>query len=342
MKKLKVAGLAVAVGVAVVMVMIVSGAGADVNTGAGTVLTNIVTASWTGGTYQATNRVTVGTNYGATWIGEDDKTVTAGSSTSNITYLTNDGNLSVPFTLTNAITSEAAAQSWTVYFTNLTAGGASGATLTTPNISPGGFNQIVFVVNVPSTETNGSYREYRCVAYNSDAISANATNYTGFNGTNYGGNMGKNGAAPGHVWLYNATTGTEWKVTVQAAYLQLAKSAVISNPAPYSGLTSAPVPGGIVTFKITYTNAGSATAQSVEIYDPILTQYVDYVSNSLKEGTFGSTYAAANARTDAANDDSCASINNTNFFYPNGTATSSAGNVAAAGNGAFFYRVYVR
>ena len=103
--------------------------------------------------------------------------------------------------------------------------------------------------------------------------------------------------------------------TVSKAVLTLVKTQDISNPEP----------GDIITYTITYTNAGSATAvNAVVITDPIPTD-VTYVAGSIDlNGT---------PQTDASGDDSAE--------FSGNTVTVSPGNLAPGDSGTLTFKVQV-
>lgn len=109
-------------------------------------------------------------------------------------------------------------------------------------------------------------------------------------------------------------TGT-YITTVSKAVLTMSKTQDISNPKP----------GDIITYTITYTNAGTATAlNAVAVTDPIPSD-VTYVAESI---TLNGT-----PQTDAPGDDSAE-------FSAN-TVTANVGNVAPAGTGTIVFKVQV-
>lgn len=318
------------------------------------VLTNIALLNWTGGSTGVSNIMAngVGTNYGASWIGENNKNITPGNYQSNITYLTNDGNAQATFYLYSLSNlTRTASVAWTNWFTNMTDGGARGATLSI-NISPAGMKQINFEVFAPVGETNTAYITYNCLASNVTAAAntGNASNYTGMNSIVYGGTMGMYGF-PYTVLATNGQANfTNWIVTVSAANMTLAKTVNISNAAPYGAITTVPYPGALIVYKIAYENIGAASATTVRIVDSLPTNYVTY-TNSIKAYAFADTFATYFAgggtvkTSDMGDDDAStndAAADQLVFCPSAGTAPLTGGTVVSAGNGSYFFRVLLK
>lgn len=323
------------------------------------VLTNIATLNWTGGSTGVSNIMAngVGTNYGASWIGENDKSITPGNYQSNITYLTNDGNSQATFYLFSRTNlTRTASLVWTNWFTNMSDGGARADTMSI-NISPAGRKLINFEVYAPVGETNTAYITYNCLASNVTAAadSGNASNYTGINGTVYGGTMGMFANYPFTVLMTNGQANfTNWIVTVSAANITLAKTVNISNAAPYGGNTTVPFPGALISYKIAYNNVGAANAANVRIVDSIPTNFVDMVTTAalFRKGaaigdTFANYFAGSGTAYTLAETDDQMSTNSTAaeqvIFCPdNGTAPATGGTVNAAASGSYFFSVYLK
>lgn len=307
---------------------------------ANTVLTNIATITWSSGSLAVTNFTNVGTNYGVSWVGEANKNVIAGSRTSNVTTITNDGNCALGYVINLVSSNGDATKIWTVKVSNSTDGGAeSTLPYTVNNISPAGVKTIVIYVDVPSDEANGKYTEYKFIASNSLAVSANATYYTGHNNVVYGGFMGRFGAPAGSTYLSNAqdVNPTNWKVTVQAGTMLLAKTITIENVAPYSSVTD-PVPGALLTFKLAYSNAGSATANNVRIIDEFPTNYVTFMTNSLRSNTYEGSYGGTTLTSSDDGDPGMYTNDQKVFFAPFADAKGPGGTVNQNASGAFFYQ----
>jgi len=329
-------------------------------TAAGVIITNIIQVDWNSGTVamstNSTNTISqgVGTNYGMVWIGIADQKVVSGASISNDTILSNEGNATADFILTfnTNVYANANTLNWTAVFTNVTSGGASSSTLVV-TLPPASWANIWLLVSVPAGETNGAFITFQCLASNSNAtaeIGAGATNYVGYNGIVYGGDMGLYGAPPGNAFLSNANTEfTNWVVTAIFADIVVTKTADISNAGPFVADTTTPFPGAIITYRLGFTNQGRANGTSVRITDSIPTNYLTYVLGSLRTGSYGSTFAdygTLSPLTDDEGDDQ-GSTNSTAadqivFCPTNGTAPGTGGTVNSNDGGAYYYRTYLQ
>lgn len=321
-----------------------------IGTAPGIILTNVAVINWMSGSSNMTTNVSnvsaaVGTNYGVTWIGTaSNDIVFPGSLVFNNTFLSNDGNSSAEFIVTfNSNLPNNASKVWSAEFTNVTDGGGVGGQLSML-ISPAGGKNIKFLVLIPADETNGAFTIYQCLASNSNAVAEignAATNYVGFNTTAYGGSMGMFGAGPGNTILTNPQTQfTNWTLTVGVADILLVKTAVISNAGPFAAETTIPYPGAWVTFKLSYTNRGLAMGTNVTIVDTMPTNFLTFVTGTLKKGTYADDWAAAaTALSDAADADEGAYTNDDRlFFNPGGSAPGTPGTIGSTTNAAFFYR----
>jgi hypothetical protein len=316
-------------------------------TPAGTPITNTATMTWGGGmsTNVATTMPRVGTNYGGTWSGNNSTNVAPGTHSYNKTSFVNDGNLAVNFQF-SAGEFHSAAQwgSWFYEYTN-TATTAHGLPLTVSMSPQAVVTTLWFHVYVPGAEIDSSYAQFKCVATgpNTTAI---ATNYTGYNALRYGGNMGKWAAGFGKVILTNTTGSgnTNWRVTVQAAVMALTKYLIISNAGPFATDTTRPFPGGILIWRLNYSNGGSVPATSVKIVDVFNTNFVTLNINSLKSNTWGSPYpwAAAAFTTNAVGDPGASTNGASVIFAPFTTTPLNGSTVGAGGKGAFYYVNYVK
>lgn len=325
------------------------------------VLTNIALLNWNGGSAGDTNlSAGVGTNFGASWIGTNNLSTVAGNYISNVTYLTNEGNLQAVFILTSFSNytgaDNTASKPWTNWFTNLTTPGARASQLTV-TLSPGGFANINFEVFAPVDETNTALMTFNLFASNSNAAfspgTGNASNYTGLNGTVYGGTMGMYGYPFTTLMTNGEAIPTNWVVTVLAANMTIAKTVNVSNMFPFGSETTVPYPGALITYKLAYNNIGSASASTVRIVDTFQTNYVSLNTGAAMlrklpfAGTFANYFAAAGtAKTYAMTDDD-ASTNDTAanqiIFCPeSGTAPLTGGTVLAAQNGSYFFSVYLK
>ncbi|OHD57383.1 MAG: hypothetical protein A2Y33_07825 [Spirochaetes bacterium GWF1_51_8] len=308
-------------------------------------ITNTATLSW--GTGMSTNvpgvTTQVGTNYGGTWIGTNNVNINPGQNVYNKTTFVNDGNLAVNFTFSfSEVHSAGQWGTWIYEYTN-TSAQTHAASLVVSASPQAQITYMWFRVYVPANEVNASYARFICKA-TGPVVTAIATNYTGFNGTAYGGNMAKFKAGYGVVQLTNAAGDTNWLVTVQAAKMVLSKTLLVSNTGPFSAITSRPYPGGKLIWTLNYSNAGDASAASVKIIDVFNTNYVTLQVNSMKSNFWGGAYpwAAANFTTNAVGDPGACTNKNVVIFAPF-TATPLAGNtVNVGGKGAFYYVNWVQ
>ncbi len=327
-------------------------------TGAGIVLTNIVQVNWNSGAIAMSTNATnvgaaVGTNYGMTWIGITNQNVVSGTSVSNETILSNDGNATADFILTFSSNTfpNTSSVNWSAVFTN-EAGGASSGNLRV-TLAPSSFANIRLFISVPNTETNGAFIIFQCFSSNSNAVAeigTAATNYVGYNGIPYGGDMGRYGAPVGEAFLSNAQPNfTNWIVTTIFANILISKTADISNAAPFIANTTIPFPGAIITYRLGFTNSGMVAGNSVRIIDTIPTNDLLYVNNSLKKGNYATTFAnygTLTALLDTPGDDD-GSTNPTAadqiIFCPtNGVAPLTGGDIQSNDAGAYYYRTYLK
>lgn len=324
------------------------------------VLTNIAQINWDSGTVNKSTNVsnfslTVGTNYGMVWIGETNKIVPAGDVVSNLTILSNSGNATADFFVgfnSNAI-ANANSTEWTNYFTNTNVGGEA-SNLLVVTLPPAAAQAVLFVASVPPNETNNAFMVYQCLVTNSNAVAnlgVGATNYTGFNLTVYGGDMGLYDAGAGVAWLSNSqAVFSNWVVTVKVADIRMTKEVAFTNPEPYAAAAD-PVPGALITYKITFTNQGGLTGTGVRIVDTLPTNYVDYMADSMRLTTWDHDVASYDTIvggliSDGEGDDT-GSTNSTAadqivFTPTNGQAPTVGGSVDPDDNGSYFFQVYLK
>ncbi|MEW6006710.1 MAG: hypothetical protein AB1595_00930, partial [bacterium] len=116
------------------------------------------------------------------------------------------------------------------------------------------------------------------------------------------------------------------------AIITLNKVATFTPPLGYLG-TNPYVPGGTITFTITYINIGDAKGTNTIITD-FIPDNTYYASQTLRIGTIGSTYDTAGTRTDTFDTD--------NAEFDNNKAIFRIGEVPIAEGGRVYFRVYVR
>lgn len=109
---------------------------------------------------------------------------------------------------------------------------------------------------------------------------------------------------------------------------------VVKSVSPSTGV----IPGDIVTFAITGTNSGTATAEDVVITDEIPANST-YVANSIRLGPVGGDYATAAPQTDAADGPG---VDNADYNVTNpGEITVSWGNSDAGDSGVIYFQVQI-
>jgi len=312
----------------------------------GTIISNVSTAGCdVFGTISVTNRAgAVQTIYGGTWTGEADLSgAVASSSFTNTTSLTNLGNaasitydLTVPYT--NYTGTYGAAWTWTFY-------NAAFGVINSIAINQGAVQTIHFVVAVNAGAQNGSTGNFRPRAQ----VTGNttATNYTGDNTLNYGGQVGDAvalgaGYGPGYILIdpTDASSRREWLVTVAGPVLTIAKS--IESTTMVSGPAGV-YPGATITYKIRVVNTGSGAAANVYINDtvPEWTTVKNAVDNRIKIKVSGdesaTTWADGVAKSDTAGNDegylSGTAAGSTMTFAPAGVANAGSGTGALTASG---------
>ncbi|MEW6103192.1 MAG: right-handed parallel beta-helix repeat-containing protein [bacterium] len=116
------------------------------------------------------------------------------------------------------------------------------------------------------------------------------------------------------------------------AFVIISKEILYGTPTGYTG-TEQYVPGGTLTYIITYRNIGNSTATNTSIVD-FIPKNTDYASHTLRMGTIASTYETANPRTDAQGDDEAWYENNRLYFL--------IGRVEIDSGGRCYFRVYIK
>lgn len=126
---------------------------------------------------------------------------------------------------------------------------------------------------------------------------------------------------------------SDWgTTTVSAAIMKFAKSLSYTQPAGYTGANQY-VPGGTITYTITYWNEGAGTATNVLVSDRIPT-HTEYGTGTLKMGDQNSTYNTATPKTDAVGDDQA--------DYTNGLVRFNIGEVAPNVRGKLYFCVVIK
>lgn len=116
--------------------------------------------------------------------------------------------------------------------------------------------------------------------------------YSGYNAVNYGGPE-----------LFNRTVGSQGAATVTTtvigAVLTLAKAAVVTAPAGYTGAGTDPVPGARITYTLTYGNTGTGDAYNVIITDLLP------ANTTLEDGSINLTGFVTGIQTEEDDADEC-------------------------------------
>ncbi|MEW6103195.1 MAG: hypothetical protein AB1630_05180 [bacterium] len=127
-------------------------------------------------------------------------------------------------------------------------------------------------------------------------------------------------------WTYGgADSVSDWGTSsIAAAIMKVSKSLTYGTPSGYTGSNQF-VPGGTITYTITYWNEGAGTATNVSVSDRI-PNYTEYAAGSLKMNGV--------SKTDANDGDGAT--------YDNGLITFTIGTVPAGGSGnlSFEVRIY--
>jgi uncharacterized repeat protein (TIGR01451 family) len=202
--------------------------------------------------------------YGFSGIGDaSDADATPGDIVTLETYnVTNEGNTNLyDLTWSYYFTQEAGANNWTVevyvngggtvYTSRLTAGVISNeAAAIDDNQADKRWYEVEIPANVADAP-NGSY----VVLY--ATLETNATpvgKYTGGNTLTYGGTS-------------DATD--DITISLNAPLLTLTRVATIDAPKTYTGVHEDAVPGAIITFTMSYSNEGGASAESIVLIDKV-------------------------------------------------------------------------
>ncbi|MFH1683418.1 MAG: hypothetical protein ABIA67_00900 [Candidatus Margulisiibacteriota bacterium] len=199
--------------------------------------------------------VTVEAIYGLSGMGTPaDQTSVGPSDPKLYTYhLTNEGNATTTFSLTDEVTYGGGAAAWTVVISN-----EAGGTISTLQLAEDATADFYISVT-PSTDASDGHR---CTVevFASTALTPVGA-YTGANGLTYGGVAGA-----------NDTTVTSIS---GAPTLTLTRTSTVDAPTAHASHTGATihdaVPGSVITFTYTYNNTGGGAATSNIIVDKIPT-----------------------------------------------------------------------
>lgn len=132
------------------------------------------------------------------------------------------------------------------------------------------------------------------------------------------------------------TNGFTITFTIEAT-LSVEKTSEFESPIGYGG-SNTYIPGGTITYTITYTNTGNGTATDVMISD-VIPKYTYYATGTLRMGTIGSTYDSATPKTDGKDIESNGSAD-WNVSRPQ-AVTFELDNVLAGTSGRLYFKVRV-
>jgi len=320
----------------------------------GTAIINTATATYSNsGTTKFTNRAaktnTVGTIYGLqSATVSSQKTVAPGSSVSFAISLSNAGNATVGIALTNVRwRTNGYVQNGSWSFNFYTNAGMAGGAYKFLNLAEDAKQNVYLVVTAPSGGLDGAaitnkHGSLLTTAYG--AVYSSLAGYTGMDLTTLFG---------GFDWLTNNIA----IAVVSAPNLVLAKSSVVSNSASYLALVTAGnernvVPGSLIVYSITWTNAGSGQLLGLKLRDPIDANF-QYVANSIvftngvKLSATGANYLSANTAGHQIADDGSFTAGVANFSLTGSTNASTINvdfGTAIPGNsrGTVMYKVIVK
>lgn len=203
------------------------------------------------------------------------KPVNPGSFVTYSVIITNKGNTNITIALTNiGVRSNASAGIWTYnFYTNaLTNGGR----VKYVNLAEEQAKTLFLYVFASALATNGTYITNMWGTHISNnyqvGLFTTLKAYTNLNGIVYGG----------RDFYTNSIAFT----FVQAPVIRIEKRSDVTNSASYRALTGAAnwkklVPGSMIVYVITWTNAGSGVAQRLNFSDPIKSATMTYVPNSM-------------------------------------------------------------
>ncbi|MEW6618674.1 MAG: DUF11 domain-containing protein [bacterium] len=283
-------------------------------TTANTQILNMATATYViGGNTRTTTTnisITVGQIYGGSWTVPADKDGIPNGTVEYIYILDNEGNAADTFNLTLGTTS--LPSGWTA---EIRVNGVATTTLTLAEDAVG-----TFAVRVSISAT----------AQNGDKGTVSITTTT----TDDGGTYTVGNWIYGGLDLLSDTRTT----TAQSAVITLTKTIYsYGTPTGYEGSNSY-IPGGTITYMITYRNEGAATATDVTITD-IIPAHTTYAPETMRIGTSGATYESANVEDDDDGESPpCANWNITTT----GAVTFKLGDVRPNAEGRLFFRVYIK
>ena len=216
-----------------------------------------------------------------------DQSVSPGDIVYHDYWVTQEGNANDPnYTVSTYYTEEAGAQDWVVevwvgpaptFYKTLEAGVVSVEGATSNDDSDAHFQYKVIVSSEAAGAPNSSYINI----YTTWETTSRPTNeYTGGNYLTYGG------------WSF-ATDVVQDQVA--APVLTLTRTSTVDAPIDYTGGRHDAVPGSVITFTMTYTNEGAASAESVVLIDKVPNYAEGYTRLGHINNTGATTYVTIEA-----------------------------------------------
>ncbi|MFA4906281.1 MAG: hypothetical protein WC645_07235 [Candidatus Margulisiibacteriota bacterium] len=231
------------------------------------------------------NSQTVGSEFGFSGPGSpSDNTVTPGDVAYHYYAVTNEGNASDNYTLYHVYSQYNGATGWVVEvwegagrIVTLEAGTSANEVRAVAEDAEKTFYYKIIVPSSVAQAPNGSYITITSTV---EAAGTPVGQYTGGNALTYGG----------------ASTATDPVTdTTAAPLLTLTRTSTVDSPtaaAGYTGTIHDAVPGAVITFTLTYSNSGNASAESVIL--------VDRVPVNTKLAHFNTTGTGSNVNLTAA------------------------------------------
>lgn len=207
---------------------------------------------------------TVGSEYGLSGPGSPaDNTVTPGDVVYHYYAVTNEGNANDTYTLRHIYSQYAGASGWVVEAwesgSRIVTLEAGTSTSEARSVAEDADKTFYYKVIVPSSVSQAPNGSYVTVVTTVETSSTPKGQYTGGNALTYGG----------------ASSVTDPVTdTVAAPILTLTRTSTVDSPtaaAGYTGTIHDAVPGAVITFTLTYSNTGNASAESVILVDKVPT-----------------------------------------------------------------------
>jgi hypothetical protein len=212
-----------------------------------------------------TSEVTVLPVYGFSMALLDDKTLYVGQTATNDSSITIEGNDSDQITMTFEAAFVNTTGTWTVLIkergtgntvATLTPGSPTGST----QESLGEDADFGYYHEVSAPSTGGTPAAYVIITTEASTANTPTGQYTGANGLTYGG---------------QGFTSEATRYDLMTPLMQLTRVSTVDAPRIYDTLASAthydPVPGAIITYTLSYANAGNSSAEGVVIVNKVPT-----------------------------------------------------------------------